>query len=89
MELSKHTPKEHSDYVYLRQALQTITNIVNEINETKRFQENQAKLMQIQQSFVQTTWGGVCDSIHRFLHKLLFISMSHHSQITKKQSLIL
>jgi len=57
MELFKHTPQEHPDFVHLRQALQIITKIVTEINETKRFQENQAKLMQIQQSFVQTNWG--------------------------------
>jgi hypothetical protein len=77
MELFKHTPQDHPDYVQLGQALRVITNVVNEINETKRIQENQTKLLQIQQSFVQTTWG-VC-----------FPSLSHTHTHTHAFSLIL
>jgi hypothetical protein len=76
MELFKQTPQNHPDYIHLKKALFVITNVVNEINETKRVQENQTRLVQIQQSFVQTMWGVCLPSLSLSLTpSLLFFSL--------------
>ncbi|XP_004343470.2 hypothetical protein CAOG_07596 [Capsaspora owczarzaki ATCC 30864] len=49
-EVLKHTPQDHPDHVHLNEAIVTIREIVNEINEAKRKTEQQMELFELIQS---------------------------------------
>lgn len=52
-QLQKHTPQEHPDVEYLKEAVNLMSKLASDINTSIQEQENFEKIFAIQESFVK------------------------------------
>jgi len=79
-ELLRHTKETDIDYKDLAEALNTIQGIVQVINESKRLQENQHKILEVQNRLSNGDKVGLLLPTRRYIAEGIFLEADEHSK---------